>query len=143
VAVTLKLNQYSLQHIEKSFGRSTFLQSINQATIKHSAIFLLKTVLECKELPKIRLERDGASYIGARKKRFWNAVLACILRKSFRNSILACSITKIPLIMHKRKLKTCQGNKWWCIFCPGIALLGLKFCLYNVDFIHSLPVIPK
>jgi hypothetical protein len=28
------------------------------------------------------------------KRRFWNAVPACVLRRNFRNSVLACSVTK-------------------------------------------------
>jgi hypothetical protein len=39
-------------------------------------------------------------YTDPRKRRFWNAVLGCILlRKNFQNSVLAHSVTKIPLII--------------------------------------------
>jgi hypothetical protein len=62
-----------------------------------SAIFIWKKVLECKERPKIRLERGGVSYTNARKKGFWNAIMACVLlRKNFQNGVLAPSITKYP-----------------------------------------------
>jgi hypothetical protein len=63
-----------------------------------SAIFVLKKVLECKERPKTQSERDGVDYTNARKKRFWNTVLASVLlRKNLWNSVPARSITKIPL----------------------------------------------
>jgi hypothetical protein len=62
-----------------------------------SAIFLLKKVPECKEWLTIWSERCGVSYSNSRKKRFWNAVPACILlSKNLWNGVPARSITKIP-----------------------------------------------
>jgi hypothetical protein len=43
------------------------------------------------------LERERCSYIDARKKRFWNAVPVCVLRKNFCNGVPAHSITEIAL----------------------------------------------
>jgi hypothetical protein len=40
----------------------------------------------------------GVTCINARKKRFWKAILACVLlRQNLQNSVSAHSITKIPL----------------------------------------------
>jgi hypothetical protein len=40
----------------------------------------------------------GVTYINARKKRFWKAILACVLlRQNLQNSVSAHSTTKIPL----------------------------------------------
>jgi hypothetical protein len=51
-------------------------------------VFLYKKVLECKEWPKIRLKRGGVSHTNAMKKRFQNAVPACVLlRKNLQSGI--------------------------------------------------------
>jgi hypothetical protein len=48
--------------------------------------------------PKFGWRQSGVNYIDAMKKRFQNAVLACVLpRKNFWNGVLAHSITKTPL----------------------------------------------
>jgi hypothetical protein len=51
------------------------------------------------------LERGAVSYANAWKKRFQNAVLACVLLgKNFWNSIPVYSDTKVPLIITKEKV---------------------------------------
>jgi hypothetical protein len=50
--------------------------------------------------PKFCLREGGVSYIDARKERFRDAVLACILlRKNFQNGVLVRSVTKILLLI--------------------------------------------
>jgi hypothetical protein len=78
----------------------------NYINLLLSAIFLKKIGSGTYSDPKFGQREGGASYIDAGKKRFQDAVPACVLRKNFQNSIPAYSITKIPLPL----LNYCQGT---------------------------------
>jgi hypothetical protein len=74
-----------------------------------NAIFL-KTInrfWNAKSDPKFGHRGEGVSYIDARKKkkRFWNAILVCVLPKNFQNGVPACSVIKIPLVIFYRILE--------------------------------------
>jgi hypothetical protein len=65
-----------------------------------SAISLKKIGSGTHSDPNYGWRAGGVSYINIKRRRFWNAVLACaLLRKNFWNGVPACSITKIPLLL--------------------------------------------
>lgn len=67
--------------------------------------FCIEKGLECKKGLNIRSERGGVRNTNARKKTFWNVVLACVLlRKIFWNGIPVCSASKIPVYEYVQKV---------------------------------------
>jgi hypothetical protein len=75
-------------------------------------LFYLKKIRNTYSDPKFG-QRGKVLVIpmSGKKKRFWNAVLACILlRKNFWNGVPARSITKIPQVMRISTYRTMNSD---------------------------------
>jgi hypothetical protein len=83
-----------------SYSNAEFLNVLYKNTVCKTNLQVADRFKQCyfSKIPehsdKIRLVGGHAD---ARKERFWNNILACVLRKNFWNGALAHSVTKIPL----------------------------------------------
>jgi hypothetical protein len=81
----------------------------------------------------------GVSYTDSRRKRFQNAIPACILlRKNFPNSVPACSVTKISLIMGDHYILT------WVVMTTASVTLTVSYhrskqMSHSFTVFHPLP----
>jgi hypothetical protein len=67
--------------------------------VSASAVFLKKIGSGKHSDPKFGWRAGGVCCIDAKKKRFQNTILACVLlRNNFWNGVMTHSIPKIPLI---------------------------------------------